>query len=86
MTAAQDGIAPARLNATRQSQALGLGLSTTTHANPKTWFTTPIQFRKYDMADPKKQEKDYTKEVDEILPQTKSLAEVRLMLCSGLQS
>ena len=37
----------------------------------------PIHFRRYDMADPKKQEKDFTKEVDAILPETKTLAEVR---------
>lgn len=28
------------------------------------------------MSEPKKQEKDYTKEVDEVLPEAKSLAEV----------
>ena len=40
-------------------------------------LTRPIHFRRYDMADPKKQEKDFTKEVDAILPETKALAEVR---------
>ena len=42
------------------------------------WLAQPIHFRRYDMADPKKQEKDYTKEVDAIIPEARSLAEVRL--------
>jgi hypothetical protein len=32
------------------------------------------------MADPKKQEKDYTTEVDALLTETKSLAQVRLYM------
>ena len=40
-------------------------------------FTRPIIYRPHEMAEPKKQEKDYTKEVDALLPETKSLAEVR---------
>ena len=41
-------------------------------------LTRRIHFRRYDMADPKKQEKDFTKEVDALLPETKALAQVRL--------
>lgn len=40
-------------------------------------FTAPIHFRRYDMADPKKQEKDYTKEVDAVIPEAQSLVQVR---------
>ena len=59
----------AALDATRQSH-----LRSDTQLTP--WVTRPITFRYYDMADPKKQEKDYTKEVDALLPETKTLAEV----------
>ncbi len=76
---AKGGKTPTRLDATRQSQQAGLGHSTTA-SFAQTWFTTPIHFRRYDMADPKKQEKDYTAEVDSLLPETKSLAEVCLVL------
>lgn len=44
---------------------------------PPNWHIRPIQFRRYDMADPKKQEKDFTKEVDSIIPETQALAKVR---------
>ena len=45
------------------------------HSTPVA-LTRPIHFRRYDMADPKKQEKDFTKEVDALLPETKALAQV----------
>lgn len=44
-----------------------------------TSLARPIHFRRYDMADPKKQEKDFTKEVDAIILETKPLAEVYLV-------
>ncbi|KAJ3556058.1 hypothetical protein NM688_g2234 [Phlebia brevispora] len=67
---AKHGEAPkdAALDATRQSH-----LHSDTQLTP--WFTRPILFRHYDMAEPKKQEKDYTKEVDALLSETKTLAE-----------
>ncbi|CAL1695167.1 unnamed protein product [Somion occarium] len=55
-------------NATRQSKLKP--------AEPHSSFTRTIPYtRYYDMADVKKQEKDYTKEVDALLPETKTLAE-----------
>lgn len=70
------GKAPTRLDATRQSQQAGL--STAAVSFSQTWYTTPIHFRRYDMADPKKQEKDYTVEVDALIPEAQSLAGVCL--------
>ena len=58
------------VDATRQSH-----LFSNTHLAIS--FTRPIIYRPHEMAEPKKQEKDYTKEVDALLPETKSLAEVR---------
>ncbi|OBZ79449.1 26S proteasome non-ATPase regulatory subunit 12 [Grifola frondosa] len=55
------------LNATRQSIT-----STASITRPR---TTPSSFSTFLMADPKKQEKDLTKEVDALLPETKALAE-----------
>lgn len=57
--------------ATRQSQSKPAFITTST-----TIFTRPILYTKYNMADPKKQEKDYSKEVDSILPEARSLAQV----------
>ncbi|KAI1789766.1 hypothetical protein LXA43DRAFT_1182999 [Ganoderma leucocontextum] len=59
----QDG---ERLYATRQSS-----LRTATSA----WLASSTTSPTYIMADPKKQEKDFTKEVDELLPQVQSLAQ-----------
>ena len=42
-------------------------------------LTLPVPTRTYDMAEQRKQEKDYTKEVDELLPETRSLAQVRAL-------
>ena len=39
-----------------------------------TWLARPIHFRRYDMAEPRKQEKDYTQEVDALIPEAQSLA------------
>lgn len=39
-------------------------------------LTLAVPTRTYDMAEQRKQEKDYTKEVDELLPETRSLAQV----------
>ena len=58
-----------RLYATRQSS-----LRTAT----STWHPLPSPFITLTMADPKKQEKDFTKEVDALLPEARSLAEVRI--------
>lgn len=57
-----------RLYATRQS-----GLRTATSA----WLSSSSSYPAYIMADPKKQEKDYTKEVDELLPEVQNVARVR---------
>ena len=65
-----------RLYATRQSS-----LRTATSA----WLSSSSSYPTYIMADPKKQEKDYTKEVDELLPEVRSLAQVRHELCYGLR-
>lgn len=61
-------------DATRQSQPN----SSTETPQPLTppWYTYPVNYNHYNMADPKKQEKDYTKEVDAILPEARSLAKV----------
>ena len=56
-----------RLYATRQS-------SVRTATSP--WHTPPTTFSTHTMADPKKQEKDFTKEVDALLPEVQSLAQV----------
>lgn len=56
-----------RLYATRQSS-----LRTATSA----WLASSTPYPTYIMADPKKQEKDFTKEVDELLPSARSLAQV----------
>ena len=65
-----------RLYATRQSS-----LRTATSA----WLSSSSSYPTYIMADPKKQEKDYTKEVDELLPEVRSLAQVRRELDCGLR-
>lgn len=59
-----------RLYATRQSS---VRTATSTWHSPPTSSTLYT----YTMADPKKQEKDYTKEVDALLPEVQSLAKVR---------
>ena len=65
-----------RLYATRQSS---LSTATSTwHPPPHSSFTTFV------MADPKKQEKDFTKEVDALLPEVQAEAKVRVP--SGLVS
>ena len=56
-----------RLYATRQS-------SVRTATSP--WHTPPTTLSTHTMADPKKQEKDFTKEVDALLPEVQSLAQV----------
>ncbi|KAH9898160.1 hypothetical protein C8Q73DRAFT_663927 [Cubamyces lactineus] len=53
------------LNATRQS---------TVRTATSTWHPSPSSHTTYNMADPKKQEKDFTKEVDALLPEVQSLA------------
>ncbi|TCD60049.1 hypothetical protein EIP91_010843, partial [Steccherinum ochraceum] len=57
-------------NATRQSLEF---VSAQLPSRP--WYTRPINYNLYNMAEVKKQEKDYTKEVDALLPEAKSLAE-----------
>ena len=57
------------VDATRQSHSHS-------HFQLTDLFTTPVNYRHYNMADPKKQEKDYTSEVDALLPEARSLAEV----------
>lgn len=67
-------------NATRQSLQ-----SQFTQPSSQLWLTRPVNYNYYNMAEVKKQEKDYTKEVDEILPEARSLADVSAfgtMLCS----
>ena len=61
------------VDATRQSH-----LFSYPHFTPS--CTRPTLYRPHDMADPKKQEKDYTKEVDALLPETKTLAKVRRVI------
>ena len=58
-----------RLYATRQSS---VRTATSTWHSPPTSTT----LSSYTMADPKKQEKDFTKEVDSLLPEVQSLAKV----------
>ncbi|KAI0673375.1 hypothetical protein C8Q78DRAFT_622453 [Trametes maxima] len=53
------------LNATRQS---------TVRTATSPWYSSPSRRSTYNMAEPKKQEKDYTKEVDALLPEATSLA------------
>ena len=60
-------------DATRQSH-----LFSYPHFTPS--CTRPTLYRPHDMADPKKQEKDYTKEVDALLPETRTLAKVRRVI------
>lgn len=60
-----------RLYATRQSSVRTA--TSSWHASS----TTPT-LSTYNMADPKKQEKDFTKEVDALLPEVQSLAQVCL--------
>lgn len=60
----------AAVDATRQSR-----LFSDTQLPPR--FTRPIIHRPHEMAEPKKQEKDYTKEVDAVLLEARSLAKVR---------
>ncbi|TBU34673.1 hypothetical protein BD311DRAFT_290970 [Dichomitus squalens] len=55
-----------RLYATRQS---------TLRTATSPWLSSSSPYPTYIMADPKKQEKDYTKEVDELLPEVRSLAQ-----------
>ena len=76
---AENGKTPARQSATRQSSSADVIPASSVYNNTFTqsWFTKPIQFRRYDMAEVKKQEKDYTKEVEELLPAAQSLAKVR---------
>ena len=68
-----DGETLAGVRATRQS-VFPLHPPTSLSSN---WLTRPIQFRRYDMADPKKQEKDFTKEVDSLIPEAQTIAKVR---------
>lgn len=72
-------------DATRQSQSQAQAVIESTQETPlisnTPWYLRPINYDHYTMADPKKQEKDYTKEVDEILPIARSLATVRFKLC-----
>lgn len=42
-------------------------------------LTLPVPTRTYEMAEQRKQEKDYTQEVDELLPETRLLAQVRTL-------
>ena len=60
----------AAVDATRQSRLFSDTQLTTS-------LTRPIIYRQYEMAEPKKQEKDYSKEVDAILPEARTLAQVR---------
>ena len=46
-------------------------------------LTLPVPTHTYNMAEQRKQEKDYTKEVDELLPETRSLAQVRALRCDA---
>ena len=57
---------------TRRVSLLSPGSATST------WLASSTPYLTYIMADPKKQEKDFTKEVDELLPLARSLAQVRL--------
>lgn len=54
--------------------------------NSNSWSTRPITLRIQDMAEPKKQEKDFTAEVDALIPVARSLAEVRFVFldCVGV--
>lgn len=57
-------------NATRQSDPKA-------NKSQHSPFTRPVNYpRYYDMADVKKQEKDYTKEVDALIPEAQTLAKV----------
>ena len=60
------------VDATRQSHLF----SNTQHPAS---FNHPILYTSNNMAEPKKQEKDFTKEVDALLLETKPLAKVRRM-------
>ena len=64
-----------RLYATRQSS-----LRTATSS----WHPSPTSLTTPTMADPKKQEKDFTKEVDTLLPEARTLAKVRTNGSSNL--
>lgn len=46
-------------------------------------LTLPVPTRTYNMAEQRKQEKDYTKEVDDLLPEARSLAQVRALQCDA---
>ena len=58
-------------NATRQSLEFVL-----TQLPSRPWYPRPVNYNHYDMAEVKKQEKDYTKEVDALLPEVQSTAKV----------
>ena len=65
------------VDATRQSHLFS-------HSQLTLPSTRPILYRPHEMAEPKKQEKDYTKEVDALLPEAKTLAKVRRVMHSWL--